>query len=366
MGTLGPNDLKQLAIPANWDAGMLSRLALATGETYEQLLTDIASALAIANGTLTTNPVVASLVSTTTDATLEYRTGVSNGFEVHTEYAQPDAQRAGVTGGMLPMTAWDRKFGWTWDFLRKARRSQLDADIGSGMADLQNLWEKAVLTRLFKSTYDAVGTGRSVPIADAGVADASYVPINMPNRAAAFASSHTHLLRLNGITQANIETAVLTLWEHGYDAPYDMIIAQADVGAWETVANVTGFVKKANGLIRYGVTTAIAEVDNDFIGVIETAYGSVRVRASARVPTAYWAVYKSFGSMDSRNPLVMRESPQFGSGAVLLSGRQYNIQQFPLEGAILFSEFGVGVADRTAAAIVYNYTSGNYVIPTIS
>lgn len=367
MGTLGPNDLKQLAIPANWDAALLSRMALASGESYETLINDIAAGLALANGQLISNPLVASLVSTTQEATTEYRTGVSNGFEPHTEYAQPDAQRAGVTGGMLPIKMYDRKLGWTWDFLRLARRSQLDADIASAMADIPNLWEKAVLTRLFKSTYDAVGSGRSVPIADAGVADAAYIPPFVPNRAAAFLATHTHLLRLDGINQANLETAVAHLWEHGEDAPFDLLISQADVAAWSNTTNVTGWIKRADGLIRFGQQADLAEVGPDYIGVIETStYGPVRVRASARIPTTYWAVYKSYGALDARNPLVIRESPSFGYGAVLLSGRQYPITQFPLEGAILVQEIGVGVADRVGAVIVLNASSSVYASPTIS
>ena len=42
-----------------------------------------------------------------------------------------------------------------------------------------------------------------------------------------------------------------------------------------------------------------------------------------------------------------------------------NIQQFPLENAILRFEFYNGIADRVGAALVENDSSGNYATPTI-
>jgi hypothetical protein len=365
MATLGPNELHNIAIPANWDTAMLTRLSLSTGETYEQLITDIARGLSIANSGLVNSPLVASLISTSQEATVEYGVGVSNGFERHTERTQPNGKRAAMTGGMVEMNSWDRALDWTWDALRKARRSQIDADIASAMADLGNLWEKAILSRLFKSTYTLVGSGKSYPIADGTATESGYIPPNFPSRATAFANTHSHLLRLSGITQANLEAAVLTLWEHGEDAPFTLLIAQADIAAWQNVTNVTGFVRKGDSLIQLGTQTDVALVGNEYIGVIQTAYGPVQMIASARIPTLYWAVYKSYGANDQRNPLIVRESPDFGVGAVLLSGKQYPITQFPLEGAILFTEFGVGVSDRVGAAIVYNYASASYVDPVI-
>lgn len=366
MTTLGPNDLKQWALPAGWDAARLAQLRLASGETYDGLIDDIAAGLSLANAALLRDPIIASLISVTDEMSLEYPTGVSNGFEDHTEYSTPDAKRGKTTGHMLEPIDKDRQLGWTFDFLRKARRMQIDADIASAMADLRNVWQRTLLQRLFKSTYTGVGAGgRSMPVADGGTADGSYVPVNVPDRATAFAATHTHLLRLNGINQANLETAIAHLWEHGYDAPFDLLVSQADLAAWSNTSNVTGWIKRADGLIRYGVQTDLASVSDEYLAVIETsAYGPVRVRASARIPTAYWAVYKSFGALDSRNVLAVRASDTWGLGAALLAGD--HIRQFPLENALLRLEFFQGVQNRVGAAVVENDTSGSYADPTIS
>ena len=103
MAILGINDLKQWALPTYWDASYLSKLKLASGETYETWLNDVASALAEQNAQLLNDPLIGSLISVTSDVAVEYPVGVSNGFEDHTEYGRPDAQRATTTGHMLEL-----------------------------------------------------------------------------------------------------------------------------------------------------------------------------------------------------------------------------------------------------------------------
>lgn len=361
----GINSLIQWALPSNWDAARLMQVALQSGETYDGLISDIAAGLAIANAMLTSDPLIGGLISLTDEQQIEYKVGVSTGFEDHTELGRPDPKRGATTGHMLPLWAKDRAFAWTWDFLRKARRFQIDNDISSGFIDLRNVWRQSVLNRHFDSDAETVGTsGKSVPYADGGTADSTYVPPNMPDRASAFASSHDHFLRLNGISQANVETAVLHLWEHGHDAPYDLLVAEADIASWTDVTSVTGYVPRADPLVRYGNQTDLAGVADDYIGVVETEHGSCRLRSNARIPTKYWSVYKSYGNMDQRNPLKVFPSPQYGLMCVLLAGD--HIREYPLENAMLFFEYGCGIGeDRTAAACVYNHTSGDYVDPTI-
>lgn len=364
MPVLGPNDLKQYAVPANWDLTYLTNLSLQSGETYEELINDIANGLAIANARLRADPLYSGLISTTEDPTLEYRLGSSGGFQRHTELKEPDSQRGAVGGHMLPLISWDRGFGWTWDFLRRARRSQIDADIASGMDDVTNLFQKSILTRLFKSTYESVGsTGRSVPFADGGTADSTYVPVARPDRGGTFLYTHTHFKFLSGKTQANVETAVQELWHHGVDGPYDMTISDTDLAAWATVANVTGWIPRSIPNIQYGATVTTAEMDNTYVGIITTKHGAVRVRSTGRIPTAYWEIHKSYGAMDQRNPLIVRESPTYGMGAILLAGD--HIRQYPLEYAMMFTEYGVGINDRVGAVAVKD-DAGSYTDPTIS
>lgn len=364
MALYGPNDLKQWALPTYWDAAYLEKYRLSDGTTYDQLLADIAAGLVLVNGQNTADPLLAGLISFTDDAALEYGVGVSNGFEDHTEYSQPNDKRGKTTGHMLPLKAYDRGLGWTWDFLRKARRVQLDEDVASALRDLKNIWAQKLLTRLFKSTYDVVGSsGRSVCLADGGTADSAYVPQPVPDRGGTFLYTHDHIVPLSGITQANLETAVGNVYEHGHDGPYELLISHADISAWTNTTNVTGYVPRPDPLLRYGNAVDLANVGPEYIGAIETDYGVCRVRATGRLPTAFWSVYKSYGPLDQRNPLVVRRSPDFGANCTLLKGE--GIREFPLEHAILFTEFGAGVRDRIGAVVVKNHAD-TYADPTIS
>jgi hypothetical protein len=231
--------------------------------------------------------------------------------------------------------------------------------------------EKMALTRLFKfeeesgRRFGLGATGVSVPFCDGGNSSVSFIPKPYPDRAAPFAASHNHYLRLDGITQANLEAAVGHLWEHGVDGPYELLISQSDVSDWTNTTNVTGFKEKAQMFINYGDETTLAGVGEEYIGAITTKqYGTVLVRPTARIPSGYWAVYKSYGRNDPRNPLWSRWDEVFGQGPQLVIA---NVSLYPLQGAIGEMKLGFGVGpDRTAAVLVENDSTGSYATPTIN
>lgn len=368
--TLGVKDLKNVALPAAWDGNELSRLRLRDGTTYETLTRDIEAALGMVNRDLNSG-YLGRLVSLTAEPAIEYRNGGSNGYEDHTEYVQPDRKFAETTGHMLPLKIRDRAMDWTVDFLRQARRAQIDADIASLIEDTVDIYEKSILTRFFnlsEETGKALGlgaTGVSVPYADGGNGSIAFIPPPRPDRVInAFTAGHKHYLRLNGITQANLETALGHLWEHGVDAPFELIVSLADLGSWQNTTNITGFRPKADPIVQYGGLDDIALVESEvYQGAVLTKYGSCRLYANARIPTGYWGLTKSFGSGDARNPLRVRYDDVYGFGAKLIVNQ---VALYPFTAAIGQFEFGVGVSNRVAAVLVENDSSGDYASPTIS
>ncbi len=370
MATKGNLNLKHIQLPSAWDAAELRRLALRDGTTYEDIISDVDAAMGMA-----WDDVLGGWVSTlfylTAEITAEYGQGNRGGWEDHTEYGQADGQVGDTTGHMLPLRFKDYKLGWTADFLREARQMKIDEAIGNMAGSLIDETEKLAIGRLFKmeeesgKRFGLGASGISVPFCDGGNGNVSFIPKPNPDRATAFAATHDHYLRLNGINQANLETAVGHLWEHGEDGPYELLIAQTDVTAWTNTTNVTGYKEKANALVQYGQDTTLATVDEQYIGAITTKqYGSVQVRASARIPTGYWAVYKSYGQNDPRNPLWARWDEMFGVGPQLVVAQ---VGIFPLQGAIGQFKLGFGVGQsRTAAVLVENDTTGDYASPTIS
>jgi hypothetical protein len=368
---LGNWDLKNISIPTAWDAAELKRLQLRDGTGFEGLLRDIDDALGMVNAELQSG-YLANLFSLTQEPAVEYRNGATTGFEEHTEYTQPDAQRGDTSGHMLPLVKKDRKLGWTYDFLKEARRPQLDADIASLVQDAKDAFEKAVLTRLFKmeeetgKRYGLGSSGYSVPFVDGAAGTIDWTPVANPARTInTMDTTHDHYLRLNGITQANLETALGHLWEHGADGPYELIVPLADLGSWQNTTNVTGFKPTADPLIQYGTTTSLANVAaNMYQGAITTKYGVCRLYANGRIPTTKWAVTKTYGANDQRNPLRVRWDEVWGFGVQLISE---SVSLYPLKGAIGMLAMGVGVGeDRAAAVLVENDSAGDYATPTIS
>ncbi len=368
---LGVRDLKNIALPTAWDGNELSRLRLRDGTTWEQVVRDIDEGLSLVNENLTSG-YLGKLLDITTDVAVEYRSGGTNGFEQDTENVQPDRQFADTSGHMLPLRGNDRAMGWTAKVLENIRRVTLEADVSALAEDAIDLFEKRVWTRFFKKEeetgkgYGLGATGVSVGMADGGAGTIDYIPPPRKDRIInAFSTAHNHYLALNGITQANLETAVAHLWEHGWDGPYELIISRADLAAWQNTTNVTGFKPKGSELIQYGGLTDLAIVDGEiYEGVVQTKYGTVMIYANSRIPTGYWAVTKSFGRLDPRNPLKVRYDEMKSFGVRLVVD---NVTRYPFNAAIGQFEFGVGTGEsRISAVLVDNDSDGTYESPTIT
>lgn len=363
-------DLKHIQLPTAWDTAELERLKLREGVSYADIIADIDDALGMALETVL-NSWLAELIYITFDPTVEYGSGGNNAWEDETERSQPDSQYSDSSGHMLPIKGKDFKLGWTASFLEEARRIKVDEAITKMANGMIDYWEQGVLTRLFKMeeetgrAYGLGTSGVSVPFCDGGAGTIAYTPAASPNRGGTFAATHDHYLRLNGITQANLDTGLAHLWEHDEDAPYELLVSQADIATWTDVSVITGFKEKADALVQYGQNTDLAQVDASYVGaVVSKKYGSARMRASARIPSTYWGLFKSYGKNDPRNPIYVRYDELLGAGARLVVN---NLGLYPLQGAIGKMKVGFGVGKRREAAVlVHNDSSGDYSTPTIS
>lgn len=368
MPLLGPGQLSQVAIPAAWDAAELANLALRDGRSYLEVLNDLNDALLMVQEEVEQSEMF-DMIHTTPEVEVEYRSGTSNGFEDHTENAQPDAARGDTSGHMLPIKKKDRKLDWTTDFLEAARAAQLDADVADATQDYRDVMEQTALSRFFKKEADSGkqnglgATGLSLPFVDGSSAGSiSFTPIRRPDRANAFTSSHNHYLRLDGLTQANVETAVQHLWEHGHDAPFNLVASESDLQSWTDASSVTGFVTRDMGLVSYGNDTSLAQVGQSYQGVIKTKRGPCRLMTNARIPSGYWGLTKVYGKDDQRNPLARRIDPMYGKGPKLVVER---VSLYPLTGGIVVVKFGYGIGkDRTNGVLVRSGAA--YASPTIA
>jgi len=360
--TLGLADVKHvIRMPGYWDLTEMRKWELKDGTTFDQMILRMGAALSLFNGSLRSG-YLSNFIQLSPEMTLEYDSGGDSATLAEvSEYDNPDPILAESTGHMIPLKDYGGSLGWTYMGLRRARKGHLDRDIRRLLERARNTWEKTLLTRMYKSTYDVVGSsGRSMPFADGGTADANYIPPSWDG--STFASSHTHFFRQTDDAAGRLAAAksmAETLYEHGIMPPYDLHIPAADIAAW---AAVTGFVKPERAWLQtMGVETR-AKLADDYIGILELERTWCFVKPLNRLPTDYAGMFKPAGFNNPQAPLMVRYEEGFPMGLSLV-GR---LEHFPMEQAIAYFTFGAGIANRVAGAAAYFYSSGSYVDPTIT
>lgn len=369
---LGPTDLKNvLRIPDTYDLTYMNKWSRVDGSqvNFEQLARTAAAAFTIFNSNLT-NGYWSRYVTTTTSVTAIDDNGDDGGtLPEISEYVDNDAVFADETGHMIPMKDYGRLMQWTYWAIRRGDNVGLERQIRLFVNQAQNTWDKALLTRLFKSTYDAVGTGKSVPFADGGTADSNYVPPAYGG--ATFTSSHTHYLRHADTAagrDAYLAAAGAHLREHGIMGPYDLVIPEADVSDFAaldgTNTNHSVFLKPT----RDGVLTSNVEVRSNFdngtyIGAIENDRDVFLVRPETRLSTDHAGVFKPMGFGSLMNPLLVRYEVGYPLGLTLV---QEAPGTYPLQNARGIFTFGAGIGNRLSGVLGYFASGGSYADPTIS
>ena len=352
---LGPRDTRQMVLLTGWDATALKNYQLQDGTTYAQVVAEMNAALGALNAELVNDPLWSRLVSYTDEPEVQYRVGGSNGFEDFTEYGLPDPKRADTEGHMLPLKAFDRGLGWTWDYLRKARMTQVRADIADAIKDARDKWRVAILTRLLQRGDDsgkAKGLGASGYSPGFATAAAStsvdFIPPTWGGTS--FTSAHEHYVAIAGgaFTAAVFADVKAELREHGHEPPYDVIIGGSDETA---VAGLTGFVPVASSLVAYGSSTALTQASGEAVAPGMYAIGSIHdclVWVVTGMPQYYGFGWKYYGRNSQRNPLRVRlQKGERTPRVIAMPDPRAGNATTPLQYLMLFTEFGVGVGDRT-------------------
>lgn len=359
---IGPRDTSSLVMLTGWDATELKNFELQDGTNFAAVVAQMNAALGALSNDLYTHPIWSQLVSYQDAPEVEYRVGTSNGMSRFTEYGRPDAQRAETEGHMLPLKSWDRGLGWTWDYLRKARMTQIQADIADAVKDVQDKFRVEILTRLLQrgddsGTVDGLGSGGYSPGFATAAASTSVDFVPPAYGGNTFTVAHEHYVAIAGgaFTDAVFEDVKGELREHGHEAPYNVIVGSADEA---TILGLTDTVGVASSIINYGLTQDLATISQGSVapGVYPIGVNNdCIIWVVPGVPQYYGFGWKSYGANSQRNPLRIRlekgmsrpmvqafPDPRSGAGAV-----------YPLQYMTLFTEFGVGVADRTNGTARY-------------
>jgi hypothetical protein len=122
---------------------------------------------------------------------------------------------------------------------------------------------------------------------------------------------------------------------------------------------LTGFTPVAEMGIQYSSATELAQFGPDYrgdgynIGTVSDCF----VRVVRGMPQYYGFGWKTFGPNSQRNPLRIRLAKGVSRPTFLVQQdpRSTGSGAYPLQNAMIFTEFGVGVgADRTNGTARYN------------
>lgn len=294
------------------------------------------------------------LVRRTSEKTVAYPVGQMS-FQRATQFAPPDRQRVGWASFDVPMAKYDLGLMFTWQFLKEATQTQIDAFHAEAMrADKDNVI-KAMLQRALMMENETETSG-GITYTYPGFCNGSgYTPPAYKGKT--FSSSHNHYLRYAAASlDDGIKAMKDTLIEHGHDGNRILFISTSDESS---VRACTNFIAAAQALIQPASTTAIAKVAGDYIGVIH----GFQVQVCGWMPQYYYFGFNSYGVNSIQNPLIWRFMDEYGDGLLLVNedpGAKY-----PLINSYYFRALGIGVQSRTNGVAMYIAASGNYVTPTL-
>lgn len=371
---LGPMNLLDKALPAGVDGTRLAEWAMRDGVTYGQLAERLALALGDANEQLIAK--WGFLFFITEEIMMEYETGGSvTEMDELTDTDKPIAVQGATIGHMLPLRYYGNGIGGTKRYFRDARSAKIRAAISTLVR--RGIWrfEKKLLTRFFTNSEEAIGTsGYSVPFVRGTGGNIDFVPL--PFDGETFTSSHDHFLGYDSDTNPKTMADVLeglaaTLAEHGHEAPYTALVSRDDIALFAALTNKVVLVEGAFQILRGGATSgpqffASGQQTLMRIGSYQSSLGLIELVASARIPSGYVGMTKSYGQLDSRNSIAVRVHPARGFGLAVVPETTNDID-FPVKQLDVDFEFGVGVGmDRTNGAAAYLSTGGSWANPSIT
>lgn len=371
---LGPQNIRGLALPTGANGAYIAQWQMREGKTFEEMANELAASLGSLNQDIVN--MWGPLVYITDMEMFEYTQGgsVSDAMQI-TDIDTPDRVHGETIGHGMPLDAYGVGVGGSWMYWRDTRQTKIDADIDTVVN--QHKWriERKVLTRFFTTTENTIATGViDVPFVNGGAGSVDYIPPAFDGQA--FTSAHDHYMAFDSDSEGfddMLNDMAENLQEHGHGEPYRAIVARADVSSYRVLTDFVELV--GNNIVvidRGGATTgneffSRATRTGGYFGSFQSDWGEIELFATARIPTGYAGLYKSYGANNPRNSIAIRVHPDVGFG-VYIEPRWSGSDKWPIQSLNVLSEFGVSCGrDRTNGVAGYRASgAAAYTAPTIS
>lgn len=357
-------DTRYIDFPPGVDSAYLRGLQLRSGVSFPTVLEELDSRLQAFNATV--DPLVAALITPTTESYADGTGPVAFSVEERGEYTVARPQLVEGQAHMLPLRGYDVSLMFTEDGLQAMSLGRILTNVDSVLLGYRRLHRVKALERLFSNAEVRVApktTVTSPGFAGSGTGDNVFTR-PYPD-GTALPGGYTHYYAANTSNAGEFETVLeaavarLAKWQSG---PLDIVGNSTTIGL---IKALSGFTKVGSALVRMSPNQAEALVDAaTYVGVWTSKDGvDCRVRVALdELSTNHVGIFKSYGALDPMNPLAYRYDEVKGRNAFV----RYR-SLFPLDQAVVLQDFGIGVNNRVGAALIYAAAgAGSYTNPTWS
>jgi hypothetical protein len=354
-------DTTHIDFPPGFDEAYVRRLANRVGVRFERVLQLINARLVAASSAA--DPLVAALAYFTPEP--DKTADPADAFELEEEdeygLARPEVGEP-PRGYLLPFRRYRKAMGLTEDSLEDADEARILGEVDKFLRTFQRGLVRNVFARFWGTDEPYVDPRRTAVRSPgfAGVGTGDNVFGGFFPDGQAVPAGYTHYHRDTAANRAALIRAMRAKLARWHPGPYDLAGSEAEVAAIVALGPNGGFTKATADLILRAQGVAAALVDNNrYVGVFDD---DVRVwigRPELGVSPNF-AVFKTYGDFDQRNPLAIRYDPKFGRGIDV----KYR-DLYPLANAQMRQRYGVGVGDRVGAALARIADAGGYVAPVL-
>jgi len=354
-------DTSHIDFPVGLDQTYVTNLENRVGVSFARVLALIDGRLATASANV--DPLVAATASFTPGVSTEIPATDSFSLEEEDEYglARPELGEA-PKAHMLPFRRYRKAIGFTEEFLDAATEPQILRQVDTFLRTFTRGLTTNVLTRFWSADEVYVDRGtvtKSPGYAGSGTGD-NVFSATYPE-GTAIPAGYTHYYRDTAANRAALIRSMRDRLAKWHAAPFDLVGSAAEIAAIMALGEAGGFVRATSDLILRAQGVAAANVDNArYVGVFDN---DIRVWLGRNElgTSPNFAVFKSYGDFDVRNPIAIRYDPVFGRGIDI----QYR-DLYPLANAFMRQRYGAGVGNRVGAALArIDAAAGAYIAPTL-
>lgn len=368
-------------LPLGEDGTRIAQWMLRGGVSYDVVRADVVASMNGVNLEMLSND--GPMVYVSPEDHFEYSTGGSiYKMPRLSDLDRPTPRRGKTSGHMVDLWKVGDAIGGSEDFFMDARPALITTSIAQLISAGRNTWEIDLFTRFFTNTENQLGTyGYDVGFCDASTT-VQYAPLQWNGKV--FSTSHNHYIGYDSGSKTFADVfdgLALTITEHGHQPPLMALISEADVVTIRALANFIRPLDASTGWDRGGLTSggtlrqdgetpAPPPMGGRFVGWYDSSYGRLVLFATNRIATGYVGMFKSYGTNDPRNPLVVRIHPQIGFG-YYIAEIPSNVTTWPVKVIEVYNRYGISVngegqSARTAGAVGLLVSGGVFVNPTIS